>query len=303
MRPGQGRAWAATQRRVRRLLRAELRQVHEHDLRRAPDRRPRQAHGARRLRRQRRTPRGPAAPPRCARDLGVGDAGDPVVDQPPVVGELDDVAGIEREPRGRQREGGGLAADPGLGERAAGSAGRPPPAARRAGRISAVTRAEPAVIRRGLDDGDVVLLVGPRHRPLQHLRQLGLLRAGQLQDLATRRPGRSPRPCRPARPPPTGPRSRMTKRITPSLSTASKPKCRASVAIEARGLSSAVTRQPSTAPQRPETSMRSSGRPARRQRSRTSAASETAPSRPVSQCPSRQFGPSVQTSPSSGKNG
>jgi hypothetical protein len=31
----------------------------------------------------------------------------------------------------------------------------------------------------------------------------------------------------------------MTKRMTPSVSTASKPKCRASVVIEARGLSSA----------------------------------------------------------------
>ena len=32
----------------------------------------------------------------------------------------------------------------------------------------------------------------------------------------------------------------MTKRITPSVSTASNPKCRDSVVMEARGLSSAV---------------------------------------------------------------
>lgn len=53
-------------------------------------------------------------------------------------------------------------------------------------------------------------------------------------------------------------------------------------------------REPSEAP---------SGIPARRQRCRTSTASDTAPSRPVSQCPSRQFAPSVQTSVSAGKNG
>jgi hypothetical protein len=38
----------------------------------------------------------------------------------------------------------------------------------------------------------------------------------------------------------TVPRSRMAKRMRPPVSTASKPKCRASVVIEARGLSSAV---------------------------------------------------------------
>jgi hypothetical protein len=43
----------------------------------------------------------------------------------------------------------------------------------------------------------------------------------------------------------------MTKRITPSVSTASKQKCRDNVVIEARGLSSAPMAQPSTAPQRP----------------------------------------------------
>jgi hypothetical protein len=98
-------------------------------------------------------------------------------------------------------------------------------------------------------------------------------------------------------------RPRIVKRSTPALSTASKPKWRASVVIEARGLSSAVITWPSTAPQSPETSISASGRPARRQRCRTRAASDTAPSRPVSQWPSRQFAPSDQTSVSSGKNG
>ena len=40
--------------------------------------------------------------------------------------------------------------------------------------------------------------------------------------------------------PATGARPRMTKRITPSLSTASKPKCRASTVIEVREASSAL---------------------------------------------------------------
>ena len=96
--------------------------------------------------------------------------------------EPDHVAGIEREARRRQPERGGLAADPFLEQ-------RPPAAAlgvaggrrdrkglggdpqRRAGRAPR------------LDAHRVILLVGAHQLPLQRLRQLGLLRPHQLDDL------------------------------------------------------------------------------------------------------------------------
>ena len=92
------------------------------------------------------------------------------------------VARIEREARRRQPEGGGLAADPLLEQRAAaaplGVAGRRGDGEalrghpqRRAGRAA------------GLDAHRVVFLVGAHQLPLQRLRQLGLLRADQLDDL------------------------------------------------------------------------------------------------------------------------
>ena len=64
-RPGPG--IGGDERPMRRLLRAELRQVEEHDLGRAPDRRPRQATPGAAAPAAGRRRRGPAAPPRCAR--------------------------------------------------------------------------------------------------------------------------------------------------------------------------------------------------------------------------------------------
>jgi hypothetical protein len=109
---------------------------------------------------------------------------DPVVDEAPVVRQLDDVAGIEGEPRRRQQEGRGLTPCPRLHQC--------PPAAPLSllrwdchgeglgGHSSGLhCRA------RRLDDRGVVLLVGPRQLPLQRLRQLRLLRPSQLQELAT----------------------------------------------------------------------------------------------------------------------
>ena len=92
------------------------------------------------------------------------------------------VAGIERQPRRRQPEGRGLAADPLLEQRPAAAAlgvaggrgdgeGLRGHAQRRAGRAAR------------LDAHRVVLLVGAHQLPLQRLRQLGLLRPHQLEDL------------------------------------------------------------------------------------------------------------------------
>ena len=67
------------------------------------------------------SPKAPASVRTASIDAraGVGDAGHPQRGQPAVVVELDDVAGIEREARRRQPEGGGLAADPFLEQRPA----------------------------------------------------------------------------------------------------------------------------------------------------------------------------------------
>ena len=91
-----------------------------------------------------------------------------------------------------------------------------------------------------LDGHRVVVLLGVQHLPLQRLRQLGLLRPHQLDHLAVgtladREIVEAER-RRPAAGRAAGSGS------SPSLSIASKPNCRASGAIEARGLSSAEIR-------------------------------------------------------------
>ena len=103
---------------MRRHALAELRQVEEGDGRRPVDHRPRTpwlALGSRReaegggIGAHRLDDPGP----------GVGDRGHPERGQPPVMVELDDVAGVERQARRRQAEGRGLAADPFLEQRPA----------------------------------------------------------------------------------------------------------------------------------------------------------------------------------------
>jgi hypothetical protein len=147
--------------------------------------------------------------------------------------EPDHVGRIERQPRGRQAEGGAFPADPGFHQRAAAAAfgllGRD---RHREGLGGDARRVDGDAA--GLDEGRVVILVGAGDLPLQRLRQFGLLAAGQLESLALAAgdqivDGQRGDEARP----------RMTKRITPSVSMASKPKWRASVEIDARGLSSA----------------------------------------------------------------
>ena len=141
---------------------------------------------------------------------------------------------------GGSRNDGGLAADPFLEQRAAAA---PVGVARRSWRsakLSEVTRSASPVARARLDGHRVVVLVGA---------QPPATSAPAAARSPARGPARSPRRRRARRPRDrrapsvaTGRRSRGWKRITPSLSTASKPNCRASGAIEARGLSSAVIR-------------------------------------------------------------
>ena len=235
-RPGHG--VHRRERLVRRRALAELRQVEDRHRRRPVDHRPRHprargrspAPGHRRWRR--------CAPPR-PRAPGIGDAGQPQRRQPAVVVEPHHVAGIEREPRRRQRG-------------RTRSRGRPTPRAapggsgarrrRRAWRWRSSPRS-PGAPRRS------------RGAPRRSSRRTPRRRAPAATSApaAARSPARGPargprrrrrrrRRDRRARASPPAARSRGWKRMTPSLSTASKPKCRASGAIEARGLSSAVIR-------------------------------------------------------------
>ena len=160
---------------------AELRQVEDRHRRRPVDHRPRHPRAAVRARRQA-IGAGVGAHRLDRPRLRVGDAGQPQRRQPAVVVEPHHVARIEREPRRRQPEGRGLAADPFLEQRPAAAAlgvaggrgdgealgGHPE---RRTGRAAR------------LDAHRVVFLVGAHQLPLQRLRQLGLLRPHQLDDL------------------------------------------------------------------------------------------------------------------------
>ena len=135
-----------------------------------------------------------------APSAGVGDAGDPVVDEPPVMGELDDIAGIEREPRGRRAKAAvsrptQASASARRARRAASSGGAA------SGKDSAVTRAEPGVTRAASTTATSYSSSARATVHFQDLRQLGLLRRGSARGPRPRRPGRSPRPCRPARRP------------------------------------------------------------------------------------------------------
>jgi hypothetical protein len=186
------------QRRMRRLVLAQLRQVEERDLGRPEDRGPRRRGSPRRAGRQ--VVVRPVLPHRLdGAAVGIADRDDPVLGLPPVMGEAHHVARIEREPGGRQPEGRGLASGPGLHQRA--------PAAAlgllgRNGHGEGLRR-DPAR-RHGdaprLDQRAVVIPVGAGERPLQRLRQLGLLAAGELEIARPmRRPHRRRRPCHPVR--------------------------------------------------------------------------------------------------------
>ena len=96
------------------------------------------------------------------------------------------------------------------------------------------------------------------------------------------------------------PRPRCTNTIRPSISAASKANMRDSEPMVCFGDSRLASMKPSTAPVRRDASIWASASPARRQRCRTSARSDTLPRRPFSQWPSRQLSPSDQISPSAG---
>ena len=97
--------------------------------------------------------------------------------------ELDHVAGIERQARRRQPERRGLAADPFLEQRPAaapvGVAGDRGDGEALGGDAQRLAGGAPR-----LDGHRVVVLLGVQHLPLQRLRQLGLLRADELDHLA-----------------------------------------------------------------------------------------------------------------------
>ena len=118
-RPGHG--VHRRERLVRGRALAELRQVEDRDRRRPVDDRPRHPHAAVRARRQA-VGAGVGAHRLDRPRAGVGDAGQPQRREPAVVVEPHHVAGIERQPRRRQPEGRGLAADPFLEQRPAAAA-------------------------------------------------------------------------------------------------------------------------------------------------------------------------------------
>jgi hypothetical protein len=114
---------------------------------------------------------------------------------PAVMREPDHVGGVKCKARGRQAEGRGLAADPGLHQRAAAAA-----FVRRVARTDGATRLTLGRHGHGeglggdaggvdgdaprFDEGCVIVLVGTGDLPLQRLRQFGFLAAGQLEVLA-----------------------------------------------------------------------------------------------------------------------
>ncbi|SUZ34100.1 hypothetical protein ROE7235_03882 [Roseibaca ekhonensis] len=170
---------------MRGLVLGQLRQVHQHRIRRAEHDSTRQRRRAGIAGRQI-VGRAVLADGLDAARPGVGDGDEPQIDQPPVMREPDRVGRIEREPRGRQSECRRLAPYPCLHQRAAaapfGLLGRH---GHREGLRGSPRRVHGDAPR--LDEGRVVVLVGPRDLPLQRLRQLGLLAARQLQHVALAR--------------------------------------------------------------------------------------------------------------------
>ena len=170
------------QRPMRGLVLGQLRQVHQHRIRRAEHDGPRQRRRAGIAGRQV-VGRAVLADRLDAARLGVGDGDEPQIDQPPVMREPDRVGRIEREARGRQTERRRLAPHPRLHQRAAaaplGFLGRH---RHREGLGGDARRVHGDAPR--LDEGRVVILVGARDLPFQRLRQFGLLAARQFQHVA-----------------------------------------------------------------------------------------------------------------------
>nr|WP_230721456.1 hypothetical protein [Martelella mediterranea] len=167
---------------MRGLVLGELRQVHQHRVRRAEHDSPRQRRRAGIAGRQV-VGRAVLADRLDAARLGIGDGDEPQGDQPPVMLQPDRVGRIEREPRGRQTERRRLAAHPCLHQRAAaaplGFLGRH----RHGEGLGSDARRVHGDAPR-LDEGRVVILVGTRDLPFQRLRQFGLLAARQFQHVA-----------------------------------------------------------------------------------------------------------------------
>ena len=170
------------QRPMRGLVLGQLRQVHQHRIRRAEHDGPRQRRRAGIAGRQV-VGRAVLAHRLDAARLGVGDGDEPQIDQPPVMREPDRVGRIEREARGRQTERRRLAAHPRLHQRAAAAAlgllGRHRHREGLGGDPGRVHGDAPR-----LDEGGVVILVGAGDLPFQRLRQFGLLAARQFQHVA-----------------------------------------------------------------------------------------------------------------------
>ena len=155
--------------------------------------------------------------------------------EPTVVVEPDHVAGIEGESRRRQPERRGLSPDPtpraapgGICSLSAGVA---------MVKVSEVMRSAAPVARRA---STLIASYSSSARTSCHFIACGssVSCSHQLHDLGVGVGARDEVIERQG----GGRRSRGWIRITPSLSTASKPKCRASGAIDARGLSIAVIR-------------------------------------------------------------
>ncbi len=167
---------------MRGLVLGQLRQVHQHRVRRA------EHHGARQRRRAgiarwQIVTRPILADRLDAARLGVGNGDEPQVDQPAVMLQPDRVGRIEREARGRQTERQRLAPHPRLHQRTAAAAfgllGRH--------RHRKALRGNPGRVHGDaprLDEGRVVVLIGAGDLPLQSLREFGLLAAGQFQQVA-----------------------------------------------------------------------------------------------------------------------
>ena len=106
--------------------------------------------------------------------LRVGDRDKAELDLAAVMREADYIGWVQRQPRGRQAEGGAFPADPGFHQRAAAAAfgllGRDRYWEAFRGNARRVD-GDPA----GFHKGGVVILVRPRDLPLQRLRQFGLL--------------------------------------------------------------------------------------------------------------------------------
>ena len=288
---------------MRRLLGAELRQVQEHDLRRAP--RPR----GRGSRTGRGGSGGSAKTPRSlphrldAPGAGVRDAGDPVVHPAARHGRAGrrrrdraraaTAAARRRRSRGRprpRRARGGSAGPASSGGAASGEGFRGDP------------RAEPAARARL----DAARRTPRRPAATVHFRTCGSSVSCARVSSRTSPPARSGAAATMPSGAITADRPALAhdqNRITPSLSTASKPKCRASVGDRgARALERGDEVALGPRPQRPETSMRLFGQAGaaaevahQRGRARPRRAGRSASARAAS------YGPSVQTSRELGK--